>query len=127
MTRRLLKSCCLGLALAGLGLLPAGCQSSESTAEAQVSPGAVSLCTACGQIKGRDVCCQQGAALCPACGLAKGSPGCCVIDKDGDPVALCTSCGQIKGSDVCCQPGQTTCAKCGLVKGSPGCCKIDQG
>ncbi len=82
MTRKLLKCCCLTLALACLGLAPAGCQSSSGTAaEADVSPGAVGLCTGCGQVKGSDACCREGAAQCPGCGLAKGSPGCCKIQK----------------------------------------------
>ncbi|MHC4416698.1 MAG: hypothetical protein ACYS0G_15620 [Planctomycetota bacterium] len=128
MARTLLKCCCLSVALAFLGLAQAGCQSSQKpTAEAEVSPGAVGLCTGCGQIKGSDACCRKDAAQCPGCGLAKGSPGCCKIEKgSAEPVALCTGCGQIKGSEQCCKPGQKTCAKCGLVKGSPGCCKIDK-
>jgi hypothetical protein len=70
------------LALACLGLGMAGCQSSgTTTAEAEVSPGAVGLCTGCGQIKGSEQCCQPGQATCTKCGLAKGSPGCCKIDK----------------------------------------------
>jgi len=39
----------------------------------------VVLCGGCGQIKGSDVCCVEGAEKCADCGLAKGSPGCCKI------------------------------------------------
>jgi hypothetical protein len=64
---------CLGIA---------GCQTSDKpSAQADVSPGAVALCTGCGQIKGSDQCCQPGAATRTKCGLAKGSPGCCKIRK----------------------------------------------
>ncbi len=99
----------------------AGCQSSSKT----VAPGALSLCTNCGQIDGTDQCCRPGAPTCAKCGLAKGSPGCCVIEQgSSEPVAVCTACGQIKGSAQCCRPGTPTCAKCGLAKGSPGCCKL---
>ncbi len=124
MSRGLLKCCCLTLAVACLGL--AGCQASNKpAAKAEVSPGAVGLCTGCGQIKGSDACCREDAATCPGCGLAKGSPGCCKIEKGSSrSVSLCTGCGQIKGSQQCCAPGQAICTKCGLAKGSPGCCKI---
>lgn len=88
----------------------------------EASAGIV-LCGKCGQVKGTDKCCQEGAAVCPECGLGKGSPGCCKIAK-GDDVILCAKCGQIKGSEVCCKSDATVCAKCGLAKGSPGCCKI---
>ena len=80
MLRTMLKCCCLAIAVGCLGL--AGCQSSDTTsADASVSPGAVGLCTGCGQIKGSDVCCRADAATCPGCDLAKGSPGCCKIKK----------------------------------------------
>ncbi len=45
-----------------------------------VSPGAVSVCTSCGQFKGTAECCQPGTAKCAGCGLDKGSPGCCKLD-----------------------------------------------
>jgi len=127
-TRTLLKCCCLSFAVTCLGLGLAGCQSSDTTsADAAVSPGAVGLCTGCGQIKGSDDCCRADAATCPGCDLAKGSPGCCKIEKgSSESVSLCTGCGQIKGSKQCCQPGQASCTKCGLAKGSPGCCKIEK-
>ncbi len=125
MRRTLLNCCCLMAAVSFLSMGSAGCQTAETSTEAVVSPGAISLCTGCGQIKGSASCCRPGAATCPACGLAKGSPGCCTIEKGSTvPVALCTSCGQIKGSAACCRPGAAKCASCGLVKGSPGCCKL---
>lgn len=82
MTRTLLRCSCLTIALACLGLAQAGCQSSTGTTAApEVSPGAVGLCTGCGQVKGSELCCQPGQATCSKCGLVKGSPGCCKIDK----------------------------------------------
>ena len=115
--------------IALVGVAQVACQSTDSATSqsemAQVSPGALALCTACGQFKGTADCCQAGQATCAACGLTKGSPGCCRIDKDSaEPVAVCLSCGHIKGDAMCCQPGQLKCDSCGLVKGSPGCCKI---
>lgn len=114
--------------LALVGLLLVGCKSSEKATtqpEAQVSPGALSLCTNCGQFKGTSVCCQVDQTQCAACGLAKGSPGCCRIEKGSkESVAVCLSCGHIKGDALCCQPDQKRCDSCGLVKGSAGCCKI---
>ncbi|MCH8824299.1 MAG: hypothetical protein IH984_12440 [Planctomycetes bacterium] len=114
--------------LALIGILQVGCASTEKATtqpDAQVSPGALSLCTACGQFKGTDVCCQADQAQCAGCGLAKGSPGCCRIDKGStESVAVCLSCGHIKGDASCCKPDQMRCASCGLVKGSAGCCKI---
>ncbi len=113
----LLVCCCL---------FAIGCETSETTASSDaVSPGALPLCTDCGQIKGDEKCCDPSQATCGGCDLAKGSPGCCKITKGTDEAkALCTGCGQIKGGDTCCEPGQAKCSKCGLVAGSPGCCKI---
>ncbi len=34
------------------------------------------LCGKCGEEKGGDACCKEGAEKCSACGLHKGSPGC---------------------------------------------------
>ncbi|MEE9131894.1 MAG: hypothetical protein V3T84_17925 [Phycisphaerales bacterium] len=128
----------LAFTVALIGLMQVGCKSTkEATTQpemaqvstqpemAPVSPGALALCTSCGQFKGTAVCCQADQALCAACGLAKGSPGCCRIAKDSaEPVAVCLACGHIKGDALCCQPGQLRCESCGLVKGSAGCCKI---
>jgi hypothetical protein len=80
------------------------------------------LCGHCGQVKGTDECCKDGAEKCAACSLAKGSPGCCKIPA-GTDVALCEKCGHIAKTEACCQEGAETCEKCGLAKGSPGCCK----
>ena len=82
----------------------------------------VTLCGACGQIKGSDACCKPGAVTC-GCGLAKGSPGCCKVPK-GKDAALCLKCGQVKATASCCKPDAAACAKCGLAKGSPGCCNL---
>lgn len=119
----------LACSLALSGLFQVGCNSIPNATTqpemAQVSPGALSLCTECGQFKGTSVCCQADQTQCAVCGLAEGSPGCCLIEKGSkDPVAVCLSCGHIKGDALCCQPGQKRCESCGLVKGSAGCCKI---
>ncbi len=115
-----------------LGLVVSGCgqpttsdadPEADNATQGAADTAAVFLCGDCGQIKGSDVCCAEGAETCEKCGLAKGAPGCCKIEK-GTNTELCTKCGQIKGSDVCCAEGAETCAKCDLAKGSPGCCKI---
>ena len=110
------------IGLAGIVLLGYGCKKSgEGTAMAAET---VELCTACGQIKGGDLCCKPGQDKCADCGLVKGSPGCCAIPEGAEKAAICTKCGQIAGTELCCKPGQTKCSMCGLVEGSPGCCKI---
>ncbi len=129
MRSTLLKGTALVCVMALMSIAQVACSSTESTTTqpemAQVSPGAMALCTSCGQFKGTAVCCQADQTLCAACGLAKGSPGCCRIEKDSaDPVAVCLACGHIKGDAQCCQPGQLRCESCGLVKGSAGCCKV---
>ena len=35
------------------------------------------LCGGCGEVKGADKCCVEGAEKCADCGKNKGSPGCC--------------------------------------------------
>ncbi|MHC4250820.1 MAG: hypothetical protein ACYS9X_16970 [Planctomycetota bacterium] len=95
----------------------------ETTADAGAA-GKVLLCAKCGQIKGSDECCKEGAARCPKCGLAKGSPGCCRLGEAKADVTLCTSCGEVKGSEKCCKADAEKCGMCGLNKGSPGCCRI---
>ncbi len=121
------------LLLAGVvtfGLVVAGCESRQGkqgagTPAAAAAAATPKICAKCGQIKGTDVCCKDGAELCAHCGLVKGSPGCCRIPKGTtEDVALCTKCGQIKGTDACCKGGAELCPKCGLAKGSPGCCRI---
>jgi hypothetical protein len=99
------------------GMILVGCDKAPTP-----TPTAKTLCGGCGQIKGSDVCCKEGAEKCDGCKLAKGSPGCCKIAQGKDAV-LCAGCGQIKGSDVCCKADAEKCAKCGMAKGSPGCCK----
>jgi hypothetical protein len=65
-----------------MGLIHAGCQSTATeSAAADVSPGAVALCTGCGQAKGSEMCCKPGEPTCSKCGLVKGSPGCCAMEK----------------------------------------------
>ncbi len=115
----------LGLAVWGCGqtTTPDADLEADKATQGATETAAVFLCGDCGQIKGSDDCCAEGAETCEKCGLATGAPGCCKIKK-GTNVELCTACGQIKGSDACCAEGAETCAKCSLAKGSPGCCKI---
>ncbi len=69
------------LAVVGAVLLANGCKKSgkEAPKAAQAVAATVELCTACGQIKGSDVCCLPNQTLCSMCGLVKGSPGCCKL------------------------------------------------
>ncbi len=120
MKKALILVLALGLAMPFLGGCGQGEDQSAVEKESQATPA---LCGNCGQLKGSDSCCQDGAETCSGCQLAKGSPGCCKITK-GEDVALCSGCGQIKGSDVCCADTAEKCDKCDLAKGSPGCCKI---
>ena len=99
------------------------CDSPEAKGCCAAKKDPLALCGGCGQIKGSDVCCAEGADKCPKCELVKGSPGCCKIEKGSD-AKLCTKCGQIVGSDKCCAEGAEKCPKCNLAKGSPGCCKV---
>ncbi len=130
MRHTLFRGTALVCAMALIGVVQIACSSTEGTTSqpemtTEVSPGALALCTNCGQFKGSAECCQAGQTQCAGCGLAKGSPGCCRIEKgSGEPVAVCLSCGHIKGDAMCCQPGQAKCEGCGLVKGSAGCCKV---
>ncbi len=124
-------TCVVGLALlCGCGGDDAASTSPEtpSTPDAEVSLASASgadvfLCGGCGQIKGTDTCCVEGAEDCDECGLVAGSPGCCVIEA-GDDVKLCKKCGQVAGGDACCAEDAERCDKCDLIKGSPGCCAI---
>jgi len=121
-TKRKLIATVAVIGLVGITLIGYGCKKSgQGTAKAAET---VELCTACGQIKGSNLCCQPGQTKCDACGLVKGSPGCCNIPEGTEKAAICTKCGQIAGTELCCKAGQTKCDACGLVKGSPGCCKI---
>ncbi len=115
----------LGLVVWGCGqaTTPDADPEAGKATQGAAETAAAFLCGGCGQIKGSQDCCAEGAETCAKCGLAKGAPGCCKIEK-GTNTELCTKCGQIKGADDCCAEGAETCAKCGLAKGSPGCCKI---
>ena len=118
------------------GLLLVGCEKDKpskpkkpavtaKTPTAEPAMAEVKLCAHCGQIKGSELCCKEGAEKCADCGLAKGSPACCKgIDFPGGDVALCAKCGQVKGAEACCKADAEKCPKCGMAKGSPGCCKI---
>ena len=83
------------------------------------------LCGNCGQLKGTETCCAEGAEVCSKCSLHKGAPGCCKMEK-GANVTLCGACGEIKGGAACCAEGAEACAKCKLNKGAPGCCKLER-
>ncbi len=125
-------TCTIGLVLlCGCGGDDAASTSPQtpSTPGGEVTPASASadevfLCGGCGQIKGSDTCCAEGAEKCDKCELAKGSPGCCVI-ASGDDVKLCKDCGQVAGGDACCDESAEKCGECGLAEGSPGCCKLD--
>ena len=129
MRSTLLKGTVFVCVMALVGVAQVACSSTKSAtsqpATTQVSPGALALCTNCGQFKGSAECCEAGQVKCAGCGLTKGSPGCCRIEKgSAEPFSVCLSCGHIKGDALCCQPGQDKCDNCGLVKGSAGCCKV---
>ncbi len=73
----------LAMATAGMIFLAGGCKKTEPGGGIGISEAkaAVALCLKCGEIKGSDVCCKEGAAKCDKCQLAKGSPGCCKLPK----------------------------------------------
>jgi len=106
-----------------------GCSESPTTesgpAATKVLYKSATLCGACGQIKGSEACCAEGAEKCAGCSLHKGAPGCCKMEA-GTEATLCAGCGQIKGSTDCCADGAEVCAACGLHKGAPGCCKLEK-
>ena len=79
----------------------------------------LALCTTCGEIKGTEKCCAEGAEKCAACSKNKGSVGCCLDVKEQ---ALCAKCGEIEGSAKCGVKDAVKCEKCGKNKGAPGCC-----
>lgn len=82
-------------------------------------------CGKCGEVKGSDACCAEGAESCDKCGLHKGSTLCCVtLDEAAVGKDLCALCGQIAGSETCCDQDAEKCPDCGLAKGSPLCCKL---
>ncbi len=82
------------------------------------------LCGGCGQAKGSDECCAEGAEKCSECELHKGSPLCCVkIPEDMKGKDFC-KCGWSKGHENCCAEDVESCGDCGKQKGSPLCCQI---
>jgi len=121
------------LALLSIAVLfTVGCGETPSDVPGVSAPAVMSaayqsatLCGKCGQVKGSESCCAEGAETCEACKLAKGAPGCCKIEAGSDAV-LCAGCGQVKGSETCCAEGAEKCAKCGLAKGAPGCCVLEK-
>jgi YHS domain-containing protein len=62
----------------------------------------VVVCGKCGEMKGSEECCREGAKKCPECGLIKGSPGCCKLPGKGKDAVICGGCGKIEGSDESC-------------------------
>ncbi|QDU53945.1 hypothetical protein [Aeoliella mucimassa] len=105
-------------------LLATGCGESttiDPSSTATAAPvEAVVLCKDCGQVKGSEACCAEGAEMCD-CGFHHGSPACCKLEKSGEDITLCTKCGQAEGSEKCCAEGADLCPLCGLQVGSPGC------
>lgn len=99
----------------------ASCGSPETT-DSVADGSTLTLCGDCGQIKGGDACCAEGAEACGGCELTKGAPGCCKMEKGVD-APLCGDCGQIKGAEACCAADAEKCSGCEKAKGSPGCCK----
>jgi hypothetical protein len=63
------------MAVAAMVVVPMGCEKKapQGVSEAPEQE----LCAGCGQVKGSDLCCVEGAEKCAKCGLDKGSPGCC--------------------------------------------------
>ena len=122
---------CLLLPVAAMAMFSmTGCGGESSSPVGTSAAGAaevdatVTICGGCGQEKGSDSCCAEGAEKCSECSLAKGSPGCCKLTS-GEDSELCRKCGQVAGGDGCCKDGAEKCDDCGLTKGSPGCCKIE--
>jgi hypothetical protein len=66
-------------------LVAAGCNrsSTDQTPSLSVTPAVydIVLCGHCGQVKGTEVCCLEGATVCADCSWHKGSPACCKIEK----------------------------------------------
>ncbi len=100
-----------------------GCGTSTPIETVEVTPVTFTLCKDCGQVKGGDECCAEGAEICK-CGFAHGSPACCKLEKTGEDLTLCAACGYAAGSEKCCAEGAEVC-ECGFVHGSPACCKIE--
>jgi hypothetical protein len=92
--------------------------------EVDLTAATFTLCKDCGEVKGSDKCCVEGAEMCE-CGFVHGSPACCKVDKTGEDITLCAKCGFVAGSDQCCAEGAEMC-DCGFVHGSPACCKVDK-
>lgn len=125
----MIRRSCWSLPCLLIGLmLVAGCSKKVAVGKPHTHhPEAeVTLCGLCGEVKGSEKCCKDGATLCPICGLHKGSPLCCSTAIYGRrDVLLCRKCGEKAFTDKCCKEGIALCPKCGLHKGSPGCCKIE--
>lgn len=82
------------------------------------------FCGTCGNAKGGESCCVEGAEKCEKCGMTVGSTLCCKLDDSFAGKDLCGKCGQVAGTEQCCAEGAEVCASCSLHKGSPLCCKL---
>ena len=81
-------------------------------------------CGLCGEVKGTDKCCAEGAEKCE-CGMQKGSALCCVeLSDDAKGKDMCASCGHVADEGHECDADCEKCTDCGLHKGSPLCCKV---
>ena len=71
----------LAIVMVGMIFLAGGCKKDEPQSLTDIAKTEMNkaLCAKCGQIKGSDVCCKEGAVKCDKCGLDKGSPGCCKL------------------------------------------------
>ena len=74
--------------LALVAVVSLGCSKATppvaTTAPAEVTKvnyAPASLCGKCGEIKGTEACCAEGADVCSKCNLHKGAPGCCKMEK----------------------------------------------
>ena len=118
--------------LAAIGLIVAvGCgqtatveDSTDNPLPVEITTASLTLCKDCGEVKGTDKCCAEGAAACD-CGFHKGSLACCKVDKTGEDITLCTECGFVVDSKKCCADGAEVC-ECGFAHGSPACCKVEK-
>lgn len=85
------------------------------------------FCGDCGQYKGSDTCCTDGAEKCPDCGFHKEAPLCCKLEQAAVAgKTICGKCGEFAGEKKCCKEGADVCTKCELNKGAPLCCKLKE-
>ena len=102
-------------------MLAVGCGESDPVVVPGATPASIILCKDCGEVKGSEACCAEGAEVCD-CGFHHGSPACCKLEKTGEDIVVCGKCGEVEGSDKCCADGAEICMHCDKHKDSPGCC-----